>query len=162
MTLKSLAAALGAVLALQAGAASAIDLKTYPGNISVQINPNIVKHLPGALPKAISGKGCTFYENPNGGGESWHKPVGWLAQKYDNQDSYSEYVTTVGEWWDNRISSIQCDESEKVHCSVAVYRDVNKGGGDAIFWGSQGLFNLSDWGWDNQISSFQIFCNLMK
>lgn len=158
MNLKSISVAC-ALLALLSGSASAIGLQTRG---DIQIDTGIVTRSNGALPAAIRGKGCTFYEHANGGGERWHKAVGWLAQKYDSQDSYAEYVTYVGEWWNDRISSMQCDDSEKVHCSIGVYPERNKGGREAIFWGSQGLFNLSEWGYDDTISSFMIFCNLMK
>lgn len=129
---------------------------------SIQIDTSVLQSRNLTLPVAIKGKGCTFYEHADGGGEAWHKGVGWQAQTYANQVSYAEYVTTVGNWWDDRISSLQCDESDKVHCSVAVYPDQNKGGREAIFWGSQGIVNLGDWGYDKTISSYMIFCNLMK
>lgn len=128
----------------------------------VQVDPNIINRLSGRLPASMNGKGCTFYEHANGGGERWHKSVGWLARRYDNQDSYAEYVNTVGDWWNDRISSLSCDDSARVRCSIAVYPEVNKGGREAIFWGSQGLINLADFGYDDTISSYMIFCNLMK
>lgn len=128
----------------------------------IQIDTSVINLTNVAMPIGISGKGCTFYEHANGGGERWHKPVGWLAQRYADQDSYAEYVTHTGEWWDNRISSMRCDDSNKVHCSVAVYPEPNKGGREAIFWGGQGMLNLADWGYDDAISSYMIFCNLMK
>ncbi|TFF27179.1 hypothetical protein E3C22_01485 [Jiella endophytica] len=131
-----------------------------PGNI--RIDPDILKGTHSRPLAVLRNKGCTFYENANGGGASWKKQVEWLAASYPSQDSYSQYVTTVGDWWDNRISSLRCDDSSQVHCSVAVYRNTNRGGGDAIFWGSQGLINLADYGWDDTISSFQVFCNRMK
>lgn len=158
-TFKSLTLTTIAIAALAAPAFAAGGMQLQNG---IQIDTSIVNLTRIALPAAIQGKGCTFYEHANGGGESWHKSVGWLAQKYSSQDSYAEYVTHTGDWWNDRISSMQCDESEQVHCSVAVYPDVNKGGREAIFWGSQGLFNLADWGYDDTISSYMIFCNLMK
>ncbi|UYN99844.1 MAG: hypothetical protein KIT02_00955 [Devosia sp.] len=147
-----------ALAGLGAGAVQAQQIM-LPGQMSRDF---VIKPIPGTMPMSMRNKGCTFYEHANGGGESWKKNVGWLAQRYDNQDSYAEYVTTVGEWWDNRISSLKCDDSAAVRCSIGVYRDPNKGGGEAIFWGSQGMVNLASYGWDDTISSYMIFCNLMK
>ncbi|MBO0906333.1 hypothetical protein [Jiella sonneratiae] len=133
--------------------------KIGPGNI--MIDPTILKGK-GQVLAAVLTKGCTFYEHAQAGGTRWKKQVAWLSASYPSQDSYSQYVPTVGDWWDNRISSLRCDDSAKIHCSVAVYRDANRGGGDAIFWGSQGIVNLAQYGWDDTISSFQVFCNRMK
>lgn len=158
-TIATLAVAVAAVVA---GPSAAHAASTEVQHGSIRIDPSIVRGQIAAMPMAMSGKGCTFYEHADGGGESWHKEVGWLSARYANQDSYAEYVTTVGDWWDNRISSMQCDESDQVHCSVGVYPDHKKGGREAIFWGSQGLINMADWGYDETISSYMIFCNLMK
>lgn len=158
MTIKSISAAIGLLILTCLPALSAgVQLRD-----GIQIDTRIIKALPGTLPLAIRGKGCTFYEHANGRGERWHKPVGWLAQRYSNQDSYAEYVTYTGDWWNDRISSMTCDDSDKVHCSVAIYPDRDRGGREAIFWGGQGLLNLSDWGYNDMVSSFMIFCNLMK
>lgn len=159
MTFRSAACSLGILALLASPALSAGIVR----NDNLQIDTRIIKSTAlTALPMAIVGKGCTFYEHPNGQGAAWNKAVGWLAERRSTQDSYAEYVTYTGEWWDDRISSMRCDESETVRCSIAVYPERNKGGREAIFWGSQGLFNLSDWGYDDTISSFLIFCNHMK
>lgn len=160
MSFKAVVLALSLASALVSGAQAA-GITAGPGGLQVQINPDLWKRV-GGVPMAVRGKGCTFYESAGGGGESWHKDVAWLAQSYPNQDSYAQYVTTVGDWWNDKISSIQCDDSEQVHCSVSVFHDTNSQGGDAIFWGSQGLFDLANFGWNDTISSFMVFCNLMK
>jgi hypothetical protein len=112
------------------------------------------------VPDDVRGHGCTFYEDADGGGESWHKQVAWRVADLGNATVYSQYVTTVGEWWDDRISSMSCDETADVYCYAAVYPEPDKGGYEAIFWSDQGLFNLADWGYDDTISSFVVFCNL--
>ncbi|WP_286722558.1 hypothetical protein [Devosia sp. 63-57] len=156
--IRRLCAALG-LLALAGAQAQALDLQM---NGAIKIDPTIIKALPGPLPVQIIGKGCTFYEHKNGGGERWHKAVGWVAAKYSDQTSYAEVVTYTGDWWNDRISSLTCDDSDKVHCSVAVYPDRDRRGGEAIFWGGMGMINLDRWGLNDKVSSFSIFCNLMK
>lgn len=157
MTIKAIFFALTSIVALSAPTLAAGILSR-----DLQIDTSVITRLNAALPIAITGKGCTFYEGANGTGESWRKAVGWLSKRYANQDSYAEYVAQTGDWWNDRISSMQCDDSERVRCSVAVYPDVNKGGREAIFGGSLGRINLADWGYDDTISSYMIFCNLMK
>lgn len=147
------------LLALAGAPAQAIDLQM---NGAIKIDPTIVKALPGPLPVQVAGKGCTFYEHNDGGGERWHKAVGWVAAKYPDQTSFAEIVAYTGDWWNDRISSLTCDDSDKVHCSVGVYPDRDRRGGDAIFWGGMGMINLDRWGLNDEVSSFSIFCNLMK
>lgn len=158
VTSRSFFAAVGLV-ALTSAPTPALDFKM---NGNIKIDPAIVRALPGPLPRQIMGKGCTFYEHNNGGGERWHKAVGWLAAKYSDQTSYAEVVTYTGDWWNDRISSVTCNDSDKVHCSVALYPDRDRRGGEAIFWGGMGMINLDKWGLNDKVSSFSIFCNLMK
>ena len=157
MTIKAVVSALVAVTALASPTFAAGILSR-----DLQIDTSVISRINAPLPIAMAGKGCTFYEGANGTGESWHKSVGWLAQRYANQDSYAEYVPQTGQWWNDRISSMQCDNSERVRCSVAIYPDANKSGREAIFDGSHGRINLADWGYDDTVSSYMIFCNLMK
>ena len=114
------------------------------------------------LPMAVRNKGCTFYEHRNGGGEAWRKTVSWLAYSNSSTDTYAQTVATVGPWWNDRISSIRCDDSASVRCSAEVWRDVNRGGGDAILWGSQGMINLDKYGWNDIVSSYMVFCDRLK
>ncbi|MDB5538106.1 MAG: hypothetical protein JWP26_2931 [Devosia sp.] len=167
MKAKSLISAAIVVASLFGGQLSAAQLKTLPlnqsaGQILLQLDPGLFQRV-GVMPAAMVNKGCTFYEDNDGQGEAWHKAVGWLAQSYENQDSYAEYVTSVGPWWNDKISSLQCDETDTVKCSIGIYRDDNKGGGDeAILWSSQGMINLDRYGWNDAISSYMVFCNLLK
>lgn len=113
-------------------------------------------------PAAIVGKGCSYYEQSDGRGAEMRVNVAWLAKDDPNQPIYLQYQAQVGSFWNDRIQSLRCDDSSKVHCYTGVYADVDKGGGDAIFWGMQGLVNLGPSGWSKKISSLQVFCNLMK
>ncbi|MET3927924.1 hypothetical protein [Devosia sp. 2618] len=158
INIKTIAAAVITISCL-ANPAFAFGIKTFD---NIQIDTSVTNLRNVALPAAIRGKGCTFYEHDNGRGEAWHKSVGWLANSYSNQDSYAEYVTYTGEWWNDRISSLKCDDSSRVRCSVGLYEHTNKGGREIILWGGQGLVNLSQYGFNDTISSFMIFCNLMK
>ena len=166
MIVKRLALMLAALALLPAGSAladSGLKVRFDPKALGrpLHIDPNILKRASG-LPSDVAGRGCTFYEHNNGGGKSWRKSVNWLA--YDNQSvtTYAEYVTTVGPWWNDKISSMRCDDSSKVHCSAEVWRDDNRGGGDAIFWGTQGLLNLDRYGWNDTVSSYMVFCDRVK
>lgn len=127
-----------------------------------EIDPSIMDYLNTDLPEAVRGQGCNFYEHADRRGKRWHKSVAWLAQSSATQDGYAEYVAYVGDWWNDRISSLSCNDSAKVHCSVAVYTDANKGGNEAIFWGSQGTVNLAASGFEDKISSFVVYCVHMK
>lgn len=140
---------------------SLISSEAAADDLAQQLPDGVVIEAPTQLMSQITSKGCTFYENAGGGGESWTVNVEWKNANYPDQVEYSQALSTVGEWWDDRISSLRCDESEKYKCSVSLYRDNNKAGGDIILWGSQGLINLDQWGWDDTASSLQIFCTEM-
>lgn len=142
----------------------AIDMIPLGKDMVIQVNPNVIKKL-GVMPMTVKGKGCTFYENANGGGESWHKAVGWLYSEPNQSNSkyvYAESMPTLGDWWNDRISSLKCDMNENVRCSVALYKDANMGGQDAAFDAAGGLINLDQYGFNDQVSSAMIFCTKMK
>lgn len=164
MSIQKIIATVLAIITLHSAPAAAIDaklLRDYQITDQVfRIDPS--KFQRSILPAAVAGKGCRFFEHANGGGASWQKSVAWKAQSTPTQDIYAEYVSSVGPWWNDRISSVVCTDTAKVKCYAALFRDVNKGGGDMIAWGAQGRINLANYGWDNTVSSFTVYCNLMK
>jgi hypothetical protein len=146
---------------VQIGSASALDISHMQMPSNMKLNPDVIARLPrlpGALPMVVKGKGCTFYENANGSGASWHKEVSWQSSKEGNQVTYAEVVNYTGDWWNDKISSIRCDDSASLHCYTAIYPDANRGGQDAVIAGQQGLISLQGSRWDNSISSFAVFC----
>lgn len=123
---------------------------------------DVMKRAKRAVPAAVRGKGCVFYERANGKGADWRVNVAWRSGGSENQPNYAQVIGTTGDWWDNNISSLRCDETENVRCSVSLHDGPNRTGPDAILWGSQGLINLGQYGWDNRASSFMVLCVWLK
>ncbi len=163
MKIKTLLSA-AIALATLAGAAQAATFAKFNQNAMTSVIHMDLSRLPhtGVIPAAIANKGCTFYENANGGGQSWKKTVAWVAQEYADQTSYAQTVPDIGSWWNDKISSLRCDEGGNVHCSADLSQDGGRKGPDIILWGSQGLVNLQGYGWNDRASSFAVFCTLMK
>ncbi len=123
----------------------------------LKVPPNVM-----AMPMLLKNKGCTYYESANGGGQNWRKDVAWLAESASGQVTYAEVVNDTGSWWNDRISSVRCDDSDKVHCYTDLSADLNRKGQDVIVWGQQGLVNLASSGFDKKASSFAVFCTMIK
>lgn len=116
-----------------------------------RIDPNTRMELAG------SKHGCTVYLDPNGSGQRWDAFVN-IPRVIATRRSYNK-LYNASSAWDRRISSLRCEASSRVDCTVAVYSGTNRSGDNAMLYGRMGLVNLSQFGWDDRIRSLEVFCS---
>ncbi len=65
------------------------------------------------------GGGCTLYEHVNGGGQSWRVEAAHRDRR--NPSAFVQAQDSFGPWWNDRVSSVQCDETRAVSCWAELY-----------------------------------------
>lgn len=129
------------------------ELKDLP---RITVSPG----LAGKMPAGVRGKGCTFYEHINGKGADWKKPVEWQATSHTGgtvTSVWAQTMPTLGEWWNDRISSVQCDSGPKLICTALLYEHVNFKGSYVVVDGRSGRQNMPA-SFNDKASSIQIYC----
>lgn len=64
--------------------------------------------------------------------------------------------------YDNVFSAVRCDDSPDARCHVVLFADVELKGRRVEILGSQGMVDLAEIGFDNQVSSLKITCDVRK
>lgn len=109
---------------------------------------------------AIKKKGCTFYEHINGGGASWKINVDWIA--YDGgqpkKNVYGQAVGKLGSWWNDKISSVQCDTAGELKCLFNGYEHSDFDGKSFTAGVNGNMYNLPR-NTNDTLSSVQVFCS---
>lgn len=116
--------------------------------------------LTGLMPQGIKGKGCAFYEHIDGKGADWKKAVEWQATRHTGgtvSSVWAQTMPTLGEWWNDRISSVKCDSGTKLICTALLYEHVNFKGSYVVIDGRNGRQNMPA-SFNDKASSIQIYC----
>ena len=118
----------------------------------------------GIMPALLRNMGCWFYMDPNGGGTRMRQIVSDFVPGTEGAPLYHTITVGLGNTWNDKISSVQCDFDGNVYCYATLYRESNFAGPSTTIRGdSNRVVNLTAaTGWDNAVTSFQVACTLRR
>ncbi|WP_146199933.1 hypothetical protein [Roseicyclus mahoneyensis] len=113
------------------------------------------------VPTQLRNRGCWFYMDPNGQGQRMRQVVTDFVPGSEGAALYHTITTRLGNTWNNRISSVQCDFDASVYCYATLYREADFVGQSTTIRGdSNRVVNLTGaTGWDNAVTSFRVVCS---
>ncbi len=104
--------------------------------------------------------GCTIYEHAGGKGNLQRHTVDKLISESPGVRFYEREVRYVGDAWNDRISSIECDRNEKATCHAVVYAHIDFGlPNTGVYPNGKAPTNLRG-DWNDRISSFKVRCEM--
>lgn len=104
------------------------------------------------IPPEFLNRGCTFYANENGQGNSAR-----LNVNHDSGDGsrYEIVALTMSGYWNDNVSAMKCDR----HCSAVLYEDWKRQGREIeIVDGQSGFVSFGGRSSNNLASSIAVFC----
>ena len=134
------------------------EYQTRPGNFTDRAVPDIRTRL---MPAPLRNKGCWFYMDPNGQGQRMRQIVTDFVPGSEGAALYHTITTRLGNTWNDKISSVQCDFDPNVYCYTTLYSEADFVGRSTTIRGDVSrVVNLTAaTGWDNAVTSFRVVCS---